>query len=454
VSVLALDIGSSRIKALLADATGRLIDDRSLRTPHQAIEPGERAYPAQAVYKAIEELIGGLAQAHHDDPIDTLVFSCLGTAMVPVDRDERPLAAALAPADSRPATGPSLAVLVDMPADELFHRTGSDPLVGSSLLHYLWWQRTHPEVMANLHRFRSLKGFALQLLCGVDAEDPSWASRSMLMDLETGDWSEAILAAAGLPGDVLPELHPATSTWPVRPAVCESLGLAPHATAVLGALDNCCALFGSTDVREPALANIVGTYEHLAGAADLERSLAVAEVTDAIVHTYLLPDQYIAMTRIPMGDLLSQVSAGSPVGLDELLDGVSTSPAGVAMDLDYEAIRGAIDAGSPRQGVLQALLESAAGVLKRFVDAWASLGGAAERIAAVGGGAGHPTALQLKANVLGRPLSTLASDECAGLGALRLAAVATRRLSPALACELYPNPTARTFEPQATETMT
>ena len=452
MSVLALDIGSSRIKALLADESGRLIDDRSLATPQQAIEPGERAYPAHAVYAAIEELIAGLARAYRDDPIDTLVFSCLGTAMVPVDLDGRPLGAALAPSDTRPAAGPDLEELVDMPAEELFHRTGSDPRVASSLRHYLWWQRTHPEVVASLHRFRSLKGFAMQELCGADVEDPSWASRSMLVDLETNDWSEAILAAAGMPRDVLPGLHPATSTWPVRPSVCEQLGLARNATAVLGALDNCCAVFGSTDASEPGLANIVGTYEHMAGAADLERSFALAEAADAIVHAYLLPGQYVAMTRIPLGDLLGQVAAGSPAGLDELLDGVSTSPKGLDIALTNETIRATLDAGSPRHGVLQALLESAAGVLKRFVEAWVSLGGSAERISAVGGGAGHATALQLKANVLGRPLSTLGREECTSLGALRLAAVATRGLSPAEACQLYPNPTARTFRPQVTET--
>ena len=156
---------------------------------------------------------------------------------------------------------------VDMSAAELRERTGCDPAVASSLLHFLWWWRTKPEVMADLHRFRSLRGFAIGELCGADAEDATWASRTMLMDLETGRWSEAILAAARLPAAVLPPIEPATTTLPVRRSAIERLGLAPGAVAVLGAMDNCCSFLGAADPERSDLVNIVGTYEHMAGVA-------------------------------------------------------------------------------------------------------------------------------------------------------------------------------------------
>ena len=453
MSTLAIDIGSSRIKAIHAAGDGQAVEFRSVRTPQRAIEAGERAYPASQVYAAIEELIADRSQALPSDPIDTLAFSCLGTAMVPVDPAGRPLGAALAPADARPSTQPGLDELLGLPDGELFRRTGSDPRVSSSLQHCLWWQRTHPEVMGRIHRFRSLRGFALQQLCDADAEDPTWASRSMLLDLETNEWSPTILAAAGLGTDLLPELHPASSTWPVRRAARESLGLANDAVAVLGALDSCCAVFGSNDAGPPGLVNIVGTYEHIAGDVALEQAFEVAEASGAIVHSYLRPGRYLAMTRTPLGDLLKQIAAAAPDALDDLLDGIATSPEGLELTLTEEAVQAELDGGTSPRRVLQAVLESAAGVLKRFADAWLSRGGPAERIAAVGGGANHEAVLQLKANVLGRPLSTLASDECAGLGALRLAAVATRGLSAAEACERFPNPTLRTYQPQPTGAM-
>ena len=215
---------------------------------------------------------------------------------------------------------------------------------------------------------------------------------------------------------------------------------------MLGAMDNCCSLFAAADPGRSALANIVGTYEHMAGAASLEEVRAAAVASGAVIHGYLLPGRYIAMTRVPMGELISRVHAADDGGLDGLMDGVSSTPHETGITLEPSAIGAAIDAGRPRIEVLQALLESGAAVLKRFADAWQAEDPTLP-IAAVGGGAGHPAVLQLKANLLGRPLATLASDESAGLGALRLAAMATQGFSAADAIELFANPTRRVFVP-------
>ena len=453
MSALAIDIGSSRIKALLAGWDGGLIETRTASTPRQTTEPGELSYPADAVFATIEGLVAGLTDGHPDEPIDTIAFSCLGTAMVPLDHDGRPLGSALAPADERPTRGPGLEGRIDMDAAELFARTGSDPGVPSFLLHFLWWQREHPEVMGNLQRFRSLRGYAMQELCGVDVEDRSWASRTMLVDLETNTWSEAILSAAGLPSDVLPSLEAPTATFPINPAVSERLGLAQGAVAVLGGMDNCCSLFGADGPGRSGLVNIVGTYEHLAGAAGLEEARHVAAETDAVVHSYLFPDRYIAMTRVPIGALLGLAASGYRDGLDALLDGVSDVPRGRPLALDEAAVRAALEQGGNRGDVLQALLEAGAQVLARCADAWAGLGLPSSPIAVVGGGAAHDAVLRLKANVLRRPLLTLASNEGAALGALRLAAMAVRDLSAPDACELFPNPITRTLTPTSDVTI-
>ena len=184
----------------------------------------------------------------------------------------------------------------------------------------------------------------------------------------------------------------------------------------------------------------------MAGAARLDQVRDVAEASDAIIHSYLLPGLFIAMTRVPMGDLLSGVRSAGDGGLGRLMDGVSATPRGTGIALERDAISAAIDSGSPRSEVLQALLESGTAMLKRFVDAWPAEDPTLP-IAAVGGGAGHPAVLQLKANLLERPMATLAADEAAGLGALRLAAMATQGLSASDAAQLFANPTEQVFDP-------
>lgn len=447
MSVLALDIGSSRIKALLAAWEGRIVETSSTATPTQTIEPGEQSYDAAEVLGAIEDLVTRLASGHPADPIDTIVFSCLGTAMIPLDAEGLPLGRALAPADTRPQEQPWR--LGDLALDEaqLRWRTGSDPAVASFLLHALWWQRERPDLMGRLDRFRSLRGFALAQLCGADAEDRSWASRTMLVDLEMNDWSPEIVAAAGLRPDVLPPLEAPTATYPILEAAAERLGLAHGAVAVLGAMDNCCSHFGAAGPDRSGLVNIVGTYEHLAATADLEAVRAVASAGDAIVHSYLFPGQYIAMTRVPIGELLRSAAAGHEGGLDPLLDAVSPEPQGHFIQLDAAAVTVAVRGGTPRPDIVQRLIESATSVLARFAAAWAELGRPTEPIAIVGGGAGRDAVLRLKANLLDRRLVTLGSDEGAGLGALRLAAMAVKGATPEEACQLFENPITRTIQP-------
>ena len=54
------------------------------------------------------------------------------------------------------------------------------------------------------------------------------------------------------------------------------------------------------------------------GSPDLAKVREVASASGAIVHTYLMPDRYIAMTRVAMGDLLALAAGGDLTRLDRL----------------------------------------------------------------------------------------------------------------------------------------
>ena len=447
MSVLAVDIGSSRIKAMLAGWDGRVRHLRSVATPRRGAEPGESSFPVDEVQRAVEDLIVAVAHADATERVDTLSFSCLGTAMAPVAANGQPLGPALAPTDLRPLAqrGPMASLGID--AAELRRRTGSDPAVASFLWHVLWWQAERPAVMEQTHRFRSLRGHILAQLCGADVEDHSWASRSMLVELGADDWSPQIVAAAGLPPDVLPALVPSTAVFAIHSAAVERLGLAAGARAVAGGMDNCCAVLGAAGTDRSGLVNIVGTYEHMAGAAGLDVVRRVAAASSAIIHRYLLPGQFVTMTRVPIGDLLAQATTGMAERLDELFDGLADRPLGVTIELDARAVREALRNGRPRGEIVQGLVQAAATVLVRFVDAWAAEGLPSDPIAVVGGGSGHDGLLRLKATMLRRTLIALARDEAAALGALRLAAMATRGATALEACTLFENPIDRGIRP-------
>lgn len=447
MSVLALDIGSSRIKAMLAGWDGQLIGVARAATPQRADADGERSYPMDEVHGTVERLIADLTAAHPDARPDALVFSCLGTAMAPVAADGRPLGPALAPTDLRPQAPPWRVDTLGLDHAELRRRTGSDPSVASFLLHALWWMDVHPEVIEQAYRFRSLRGYVQERLSGADIEDRTWASRTMLVDLDTADWSPAILSAAGLPHSLLPSLVPPTTTRPVRTEAVERLGLAAGARIVVGAMDNCCAHFGAAGEDRSGLVNIVGTYEHMAGATDLAHARDVASASDAVVHGYLLEGQNIVMTRVALGELLAHATDGSGDTLERSLADLSPRPQGRPISLQRSAVDAALEAGRSRRDILQDLIEASAAVLVGFSQAWAAQGLPTEPIVVVGGGAHQEAILGLKATLLQRSVVTLSSAEGASLGALRLAAMAIEGATPEEACRLFANPIERTVGP-------
>jgi xylulokinase len=73
---------------------------------------------------------------------------------------------------------------------------------------------------------------------------------------------------------------------------------------------------------------------------------------------------------------------------------------------------------------VRALMESVAYMLKRQVDLVEGMGFPVDEMRSIGGGARSPLWLQIKADVLGKPIRTVASEETACLGAALLGAVA------------------------------
>ena len=67
-------------------------------------------------------------------------------------------------------------------------------------------------------------------------------------------------------------------------------------------------------------------------------------------------------------------------------------------------------------------------MLRQDVELVQELGAPVQEIRSIGGGARSPLWLQIKADVLQRPVATLACEEVACLGAAMLAATATRPL--------------------------
>ena len=100
---------------------------------------------------------------------------------------------------------------------------------------------------------------------------------------------------------------------------------------------------------------------------------------------------------------------------------------------------------STRAACVRAILEAAAFQLRDFLRMLSALGCTAQTVTSLGGGAGSPLWMQIKANVCRRPFRTLSTVQATSLGAAMLA-------TGALGWKLHDAEERSVYQPQAETT--
>jgi gluconokinase len=199
VSVLALDVGSSSVRAQCFDERGEPAGE--LR--HAAYETDDAAEVAGLVRSLLEGA----------EPDGT---SCFGHSLVAVDRSWKPLTSILGWRDTRSA-GAAEWLRRRLDTDAVHARTGAylHPAFWPAKL--AWLAEEEPEVFRAAARFVSFADYLL----GEPVTSLSLASGTGLLDLATGDWDDELLAVLGVERERLPEVAD-VPVW--IDAACSNIG--------------------------------------------------------------------------------------------------------------------------------------------------------------------------------------------------------------------------------------
>ena len=195
--VLALDVGTSSLRARVYDEQGRPLEGIEERTAYEPNADGELdAGRLAEIAREAEARVRAAAGA-----VDAPAISCFWHSMLPVDARGRPLTRVLTWLDTRPAPdAEELARCLDGRA--VHARTGC-PLHPSFWPAKLrWLRRTEPESFADTARFVSFADF----LHGEAVTSLSMASGTGLLDVHRCAWDEELLAELELTPERLPEI--------------------------------------------------------------------------------------------------------------------------------------------------------------------------------------------------------------------------------------------------------
>ncbi len=340
----------------------------------------------------------------------------------------------------------------------------------------VWLKENIPEIVGPQALFLDMHSW-IQVKLGIGpVVDRTLASGTMLFDITSMEWDPELLAYAGVAERALPRCRPAGALLgPPSTEAAAELGLARAAQVqiVTGAMDQACNAVGSGTVLPGGVVCSIGTVE------------AVTIVLDPAVHPQRLID--LNMPIVPSaigGQFMAHVllwDAGRSLSwfcanfarkeeeeaaarnlsvYEELLSGEPRARnvfylphlSGSGMPWQDPTSRGAflgLTTTTDVVSVAHAIIEGLTFELKLNLDAMESVGMPLNELRVVGGGSKSDRWLQLKADVLGKPISRLEFGEAGCLGAAILAGYGCGLLDDPVAASRRIARSAESFRPSA-----
>ena len=444
--ILALDEGTTSARAALYDAEGRRLAMES--------EPIHAAYPQPGWVEQDPEQIweAQLAAARRVLEVSGVAASEVAAIGITNQREttivwERSSGRAVAPAivwQCRRTADYCAELAASARAAEITERTGLVVDAYFSASKIRWILEYTPDARARAEAgelaFGNVDTWLVWKLTGgrVHVTDPSNASRTMLMNLASGDWDDTLLEWFGVPRAMLPRIMPSSAVVGVAEASWfgaeipisgiagdQQAALAGQACFRAGLSKNtygtgCFALLHTGDVRPVSSNRLLATR---AASTDARAQFAIeGSVFIAGAAIQWLRDQLGLIATAAESEALAQSVRDTA--------GVYLVPAFVGLGAPHwdSAARGILTGltrAAGRAHIVRAALESIAYQTRDLIAAMeADAGRALSELRVDGGAAANDFLMQFQADILDRPIVRPADTETTALGAAFLAGLA------------------------------
>src|SRR5215218_1636810 len=216
--LIGADVGTTNIKVVAFDRSGRAAVHASTPTPTHYPRPGRAHYDPEELWQVfaatLRKVTDGLDDAHR---IAGIAVASMGEAAAPLDADGRPTHGIIAWFDGR-AQPQAERLDRTFGRDRLFGVTGLSlqPIFG--LCKLLWLKENEPEAFARTVSWLNVADYIAFRLSGVAATDYSLASRTLALDLHRLRWAEELLREVDISPDLFAPLRQSgSSLGPVTP---------------------------------------------------------------------------------------------------------------------------------------------------------------------------------------------------------------------------------------------
>ena len=452
---LAIDVGTTSLKAALFDRNGRLLAIDRQEYPLLTPTPAFVELDAEVYWQACCASVHNVIDRYGAKPADVAAVCVTGQGetLLFLDADGKPIHNAIVWLDQR-AVEEAQQIAGLFGVDEIYQITGQPEVQpGWPACKILWLRKNKPDIFKRTAKYLMVEDFLLYRLTGGYYTDYSLQSSSLLLDVKHRAWWPEILDYLGIRADQLGKLvNSGEVIGHLTGAGAEAIGLTTSTVAVSGGMDQIVGAVGAGNVTSGVVSEITGGA--LAILASIDRPLLdpgrrVPCQVHAPAGMYcLMPygltagmalkwfrDEFLQFESreaqangLDPYDAMTQLASTAPAGSNDLI--VLPHLEGAYCPEFNPAAKAVFFGATLRHSkahFIRAILESVAFMLKRNLALLENMGTPIRTIYSLGGAARSDLWLQIKADVLQKSITTLQVEEAPLLGAAILGATATRQ---------------------------
>ena len=461
MKIAGLDIGTTGCKLTVFNEQGKQLD-KAYRSYPVSRAAAAHEMDAGALLDGVFAVLTEMGAKHPD--LAGIGVTSFGETFVLADEQGAPLAPAMLYTDPRGAEE-CAALTGKLGAEQIARITGLAPHEMYSLPKLMWLKAHEPALFAKAKRVLLMEDFVVWHLTGVAQIDHSLASRTMGFDVQNLTWSDEMFRAAGLdPALMSTPVPTGTPAGPLTAKAARCTGLSGDCLVVSVSHDQVAAAIGAGAFDSNVAVDGAGTVECLTPIYDSMPRLDIMRCGNFAVVPYITPGSYVAYAFSYTGGALLQwcrdifgkgktnenmeaaYSGQGPTGLLVLphFAGAATP----YMDTGSKGASLGLTTATTAGEIYRACMEGVAYEMRLNYEALANSGIRFSKLHATGGGAHSRLWMQMKADMLGLPITALETVDAGTVGCAMLTGLAVGMFeSLEQACERMVRKT-ETYEPR------
>ena len=426
-----IDVGTTGCKLTVYNEKGEFLH-KSYREYEVSRNSGEHEIDGETILKGVKSIIKETTSVVGN--IDAMGITSFGETFVMLDKNDNVLLPSMLYTDPR---GTDEAKLFD--EDVVVKIAGVKPHSMYSLPKLMWILKNKPDVYEKTEKILLFEDYIVYMLTGKAQIDYSLAARTMGLDIKNLVWSKELFEFAGIDTNKMSELVPTgTVAGNVKDELLSELGLT-HTVIVSGCHDQIATTVGS-GVFEPGDAvDGTGTVECVIPVFDtIPENKEIYDDCYSVV-PYIEKGKYVCYALSFTGGAAIKwfrdnfAKDLSYAQLDSMIDNTPgdilllphfAGAANPYMDSFSKAAFVGITLETTMSDMYKAVMEGVTYEMLLNLNHLKKGKILPNKLYATGGGALSPVWLQMKANILGIPVTSLEAEEVGAAGTIMLTGVA------------------------------